>query len=67
MDPRRVDVNVHPSKMEAKFEDEQGIYRVVSTLVRKALAARHVRPFPELRSRDRSGRYLALHSRHPTA
>ena len=39
VDPRRVDVNVHPSKMEAKFEDEQGIYRVVSTLVRKALAS----------------------------
>ena len=39
VDPRRVDVNVHPSKMEAKFEDEQGIYRVVSTLVRKGLAA----------------------------
>ncbi len=38
VDPRRVDVNVHPSKMEAKFEDEQGIYRVVSTLVRKGLA-----------------------------
>jgi DNA mismatch repair protein MutL len=38
VDPRRVDVNVHPSKMEAKFEDEQGIYRVVSSLVRKALA-----------------------------
>jgi DNA mismatch repair protein MutL len=38
VDPRRVDVNVHPSKMEAKFEEEQGIYRVVSTLVRKALA-----------------------------
>lgn len=39
VDPRRVDVNVHPSKMEAKFEDEQGIYRVVSTLVRKGLAS----------------------------
>jgi len=38
IDPHRVDVNVHPSKMEAKFEDEQNIYRFVSTLVRKTLA-----------------------------
>lgn len=39
IDPRRVDVNVHPSKMEAKFEDDQSIYRFVSALVRKSLAA----------------------------
>ena len=38
VDPRRVDVNVHPSKMEAKFEDEQSLYRFVSGLVRKSLA-----------------------------
>jgi DNA mismatch repair protein MutL len=44
IDPRRVDVNVHPSKMEAKFEDEQGIYRFVSSLVRKTLAGNDLIP-----------------------
>ena len=39
IDPHRVDVNVHPSKLEAKFEDEQLIYRFVNQVVRKALAA----------------------------
>jgi len=39
MDPRRVDVNVHPSKLEAKFDDEQSIYRVLSSVTRKALAS----------------------------
>ena len=39
IDPHRVDVNVHPSKMEAKFDDEQGIYRFMGALVRKALGA----------------------------
>jgi DNA mismatch repair protein MutL len=37
VDPHRVDVNVHPSKLEAKFEDEQGLYRFVSSLVRRSL------------------------------
>ena len=39
IDPALVDVNIHPSKMEAKFEDEAGVYRFVSALVRKALSA----------------------------
>jgi DNA mismatch repair protein MutL len=38
VDPLRVDVNVHPAKLEAKFEDEQGIYRLVHGVVREALA-----------------------------
>ena len=32
IDPGRVDVNVHPSKMEAKFDDEQSVYRCVASL-----------------------------------
>jgi len=39
LDPRRVDVNVHPSKMEVKFADEQSIYRLVVSAVRKTLGA----------------------------
>ncbi len=38
IDPRRIDVNVHPSKMEAKFDDEQGVHRFIASLARKALA-----------------------------
>ncbi len=39
VDPHRVDVNIHPSKMEAKFDDEQGVYRFVAATVRKSLAS----------------------------
>jgi DNA mismatch repair protein MutL len=44
IDPHRVDVNVHPSKMEAKFEDEQNIYRFVSNVVRRTLASNDLVP-----------------------
>jgi DNA mismatch repair protein MutL len=44
IDPHRVDVNVHPSKLEAKFEDEQYIYHSVSSLVRRTLAAHDLIP-----------------------
>ena len=36
-DTRTVDVNVHPSKLEAKFDDEQSIYRLLSSVTRSAL------------------------------
>jgi len=38
IDPRRVDVNVHPSKLEAKFDDEQGLYRIIASAVRRCLS-----------------------------
>ncbi len=38
IDPQHVDVNVHPSKMEVKFDDERNIYHFVLTIIRRALA-----------------------------
>jgi DNA mismatch repair protein MutL len=39
LDPHHADVNIHPSKMEAKFDDEQGVYRLVASAVRKCLGS----------------------------
>ncbi|MCI0706768.1 MAG: DNA mismatch repair endonuclease MutL [Ignavibacteriae bacterium] len=44
LDPRKVDVNVHPSKMEVKFENESNIYRFVLSVIRKTLAAHDLIP-----------------------
>ncbi len=38
MNPRYVDVNVHPSKLEVKFDDEQGIYNFVRAVVKHSLS-----------------------------
>lgn len=37
LNPARIDVNVHPTKTEIKFEDERAIYSIVKSVVRKAL------------------------------
>ena len=44
IDPRKIDVNVHPSKMEVKFENESNVYRIILSVVRKALAANDLIP-----------------------
>lgn len=44
LDPHKVDVNVHPSKLEVKFENESAVYRFVLSAVRKALGAHDLAP-----------------------
>ncbi len=44
MDPSRVDVNVHPTKQEIKFEDERLIYNYVRVSVRHALGQYSLSP-----------------------
>lgn len=44
LDPQLVDVNVHPSKMEVKFQDERSVYHVINSAVRNSLAEHNLVP-----------------------
>lgn len=44
LDPTQVDINVHPTKQEIKFEDEKIIYAFVQAAVKHALATFSVAP-----------------------
>jgi len=44
IDPSRVDVNVHPTKQEIKFEDEKIVYAFVQAAVKHALAQFSITP-----------------------
>ena len=44
IDPSRLDINVHPTKQEIKFEDEKIIYAFVQSTVKHALAQYSVTP-----------------------
>ena len=42
--PAQIDVNVHPTKTEIKFEDERMVYSILTAAVKKALAIHHITP-----------------------
>lgn len=44
LDPERVDINVHPTKQEIKFEDEKLMYAFVQSAVKHALARFSITP-----------------------
>jgi DNA mismatch repair protein MutL len=44
IDPEKTDVNVHPSKLEAKFDDEKSIYNFTLAVVKKSLGTHDLVP-----------------------
>ena len=44
IDPKHIDVNVHPTKTEIKFDDERSVYSLIKTSVRKALGTFNITP-----------------------
>lgn len=44
IDPRHIDINVHPTKTEIKFDDERTVYAVIRAAVRQALGTHNIAP-----------------------
>ena len=44
VEPDRIDVNIHPTKTEIKFEDEQNIWKIISAAVRESLGRFNAMP-----------------------
>lgn len=44
IDPAHIDVNIHPTKTEIKFEDERAVYQIIQASVREALGKFNLTP-----------------------
>jgi DNA mismatch repair protein MutL len=44
LDPEKIDVNIHPQKTEVKFEDENLIFALMRSTIKKSLGIYNVAP-----------------------
>ncbi len=65
IDPIHVDINVHPTKTEVKFDDDRMLYGVINSAVRQALASFNVTPSLDF-SADVSFDHLNIQRENPS-
>lgn len=44
VDPQLIDINIHPTKTEIKFENEKAIYAIIRSCVKRALGQHNITP-----------------------
>jgi DNA mismatch repair protein MutL len=44
VDPSTIDINIHPTKTEIKFEDEKSVYAIISSAIKKSIGQYQVAP-----------------------
>ena len=66
IDPHKVDVNVHPSKLEVKFDDEKEIYTFVQAVIKKTLGSFDLVPSMQFTQPSNSGESLRFQNNRNT-
>ena len=52
IDPAKIDVNIHPAKVEVKFEEEQEIWQIINAAVRESLGKHGIVPMIDFEMGD---------------
>ena len=63
IDPARIDINVHPTKQEIKFDDERLVYNYLKVTVRHALGTHNITPTLDF---DQEPAFQSTPTRTPT-
>jgi DNA mismatch repair protein MutL len=66
IDPKRIDVNVHPSKLEVRFDDEKDVYNFVLAVIKKSLGTHDLVPSMSFTSVTDETEKLKVHSFNKT-
>ncbi|MBT8381915.1 MAG: DNA mismatch repair endonuclease MutL, partial [Ignavibacteria bacterium] len=66
IDPERIDVNIHPSKLEAKFDDEKDVYHFVLAVIKRSLGSFDLVPSMAFSEIDSPEEKLVVDKFHPS-
>jgi len=58
IDPSNIDINVHPAKLEIKFENEKEIYNFINSVVKKSLGSYDLVPSMAFEKKDEKAEKL---------
>ncbi|MCF8355606.1 MAG: DNA mismatch repair endonuclease MutL [Melioribacteraceae bacterium] len=67
LDPAKIDINIHPSKLEVKFDDDRGIYAIVQSVVKKALGSHDLVPSMSFDNKNPDRESFKIDSRYTSA
>ena len=59
LDPKKIDVNIHPQKTEVKFEDENLIFALIRSTIKKSLGIYNVLPSLDFERNDKMDSFFA--------
>lgn len=66
IDPKTIDINIHPTKTEIKFEEEQNIYAIIKSMVKHSLGMFQVAPILDFDRNPNLDTPYNLQQRKPT-
>ena len=66
VDPKTIDINIHPTKTEIKFEEEQNLYAIIKSMVKHSLGMFQATPVLDFDRDPNLDTPYALHQKIPT-
>lgn len=67
IDPAKVDVNIHPSKLEVKFDDEKDVYNFVLAVIKKSIGSHDLVPAMSFASSETTEEKLSFNAFTPVS